>query len=395
MGHIDAGGLQDFVSILRRLEGGNTGFALGPRGIGRYGVSRDELENYGAKFDEKGHFLGSINQAFDAVEAVFKARIKSIADKVTASSEVVLSNWADAIQQATIDAGAGIAQNLIEPIKQMTGAMNSLRQSGVFKDLFDDIYQIIDVAGLLGGSDKIRYDFTKDPLTGKDLSEADQKKARDAYEKQRFGEAGGSGFGSKTPTTTGDSTQDLLIDIGGYLASIVEFVKLSALELADIVNFFLGGNGAYEKDSIAAQAAKAGEDFRQSAFDRARIDWRERVNNPDRFKAPGAPDGNAIPGIDDDKEEGLDHLKHIRHASERIANHFDARTTAFGATGPYGSAGVTRVEMGNYYQNLGSGISHKFASFGMSLEQEFQAMISRAFGHGVRQGYVMGSARGG
>ena len=398
MGHIDAGGLQDFVSILRRLQGGNTGLALGPRGIGRYGVSRAELETHGAKFDSKGHFLGSINEAFDAVEAVFKARIEAIASNVKASSEVVLSNWTDAIQQATIDAGAGIAQNLIEPIKQLTGVMNTLRQAGVFKDLFDDLYGIIDIQGLLGSPEKIRYDFTKDPRTGKTLSSEEQRRARDDYEKTHFGERGGKGLGSRAPTTTGDPTQDLLINIGGYLVSIVEFTKLSFLELVRLYEFFQpwrARGGGVNPSSLVGDAEKAGQDFRDQAYERVENDWKDRVLHPDKFKAPVAPTGNEIEGLDDDMEEANTHLRHIRNASDRIANHFDARTTAFGANGPYGSVGVTRVEMGNYYQNLGSGISHKFAIFGVSLEQEFQAMISRAFGQGVRQGYVMGSARGG
>ena len=398
MGHIDAGGLQDFVSILRRLQGGNTGLALGPRGIGRYGVSRAELETHGAKFDSKGHFLGSINEAFDAVEAVFKARIEAIASNVKASSEVVLSNWTDAIQQATIDAGAGIAQNLIEPIKQLTGVMNTLRQAGVFKDLFDDLYGIIDIQGLLGSPEKIRYDFTKDPRTGKTLSSAEQRRARDDYEKTHFGERGGKGLGSRAPTTTGDPMQDLLINIGGYLVSIVEFTKLSFLELVRLYEFFQpwrAWGGGVNPSSLVGDAEKAGQDFRDQAYERVENDWKDRVLHPDKFKAPVAPTGNEIEGLDDDMEEANTHLRHIRNASDRIANHFDARTTAFGANGPYGSVGVTRVEMGNYYQNLGSGISHKFAIFGVSLEQEFQAMISRAFGQGVRQGYVMGSARGG
>jgi hypothetical protein len=337
LGHVDAGGLNDFVSILRRLQGGNTGVALGPRGIGRYGVSRNELEQYGATFDNKGHFTGTINEAFDAIEAVFKARISKIAEKVTASSEVVLSNWGDAIQQATIDAGAGIAQNLIQPIKTLTGAMNDLRQAGVFKDLFDTLYQIIDVGGIIG----------------------DKKGA-----------------------------QDILIEIGGGIVTLVEFTKIMVTEIQGIakgIAQFLGIE--VDPSTEWGTAVDIGNRWKQTAHMEMDLDEARRKKHPERYGAPNAPTGNQIPGLDDDAKEANGHLRHIRHSAERIASHFDARATAFGG-GDIGRMGVFAYEMTSFWKRSGGSVSHITKEFGTALEHEMKRIAHEAFASGLKQGYM-------
>jgi hypothetical protein len=359
MGKINGEGLEDFVSILRRLQGGNTGMALGVRGIGRYGVSRAEMEQYGAKFGGPAgtHFEGTVNQAFDIIEKIFKARIEKIAQSVTASSEVVASNWKDAIQLATIDAGAGIMQNLIEPIKQATAAMNSLRQAGFFKDLFDTLYQIIGVSDMLGSSEKLRFDFSKftDPKTGQQrpATKEEMKAAIQAYERTRFGEGDHNPLvtGSGLPTTTGDKLQDIMIDIGGYIVTLVDFAKLSWLELVDIYDFFTGGQASPATWSLLAAAMQQGDDFRLSSYMKARNDWRDRVNHPDKYGAPTAPSGNAIPGLDDEEEAQTGYLSDIAANTRSIKQRMEA--FAYGGNDAT-RHGVTPVELSAHANGRGS-----------------------------------------
>ncbi len=373
MGHIDGSGLEDFVSILRRLQGGNTGFALGPRGIGRYGVSRAELETHGAKFDEKGHFLGSINEAFDAVEAVFNARIKGIADKVQQSAEVVLSNFGDAMQQATIDFGSGMADNVLGPIKEVTTAINSLRTSGFFKDLSDTIYGILNLKALLGNNADAKFDF-KD------------KAAFHRYENERFDIYADAPGQTARAHSSGTPIQDILIRIGGYLVELTEWAREEVVAFNKFLSFL-----HISPDNLLGSGPKAaGEDFMRRAYADARHAYDQRYinGNPD---APESPTGNAIEGLDDDIVESNQHLKKIREHTGRIAAHMDSRATAFGG-GDIGRYGVTPVEMGQYYHSLGTGIGGKFAQFGTTLEREVHRMVMDGIKLGMRQGYLQ--ARG-
>ena len=393
-GQINAGGLDEFVGILRRIMGGNTGLALGPRGIGRYGVSQQELEAQGATFDSNRHFTGSINQAFDAIEGVYNSRIAKIAEKVTASAEVVMSNFSQSIQQATVQAGAGIAQNLLGPIKQVTNALNSLRDAGGFKLLFDDIYRIINVQGMLGQNNEAKYDFN---------SPEEQR----TYARKRFGiyadptKISDDGHGlppglfeppqsiknyrqhmndvnNERPHTTGDLLTDTLIHIGGYMVKLVEFAK----EEVDALNWMAKKVGM--GNIVGGGPEQARLNFEKDAFQGYYNRYLERlISGP--AKAP-APAGTGIEGVDEDAvQESRNHLRHIRASSERIANHFDSKATAFGG-GDVGRQGVFAYEMTPYYASVGHGVKEKFAQFGGAIEQEMHRIAHEAFGNGLRQG---------
>lgn len=366
MGHINGAGLEDFISILRRIMGGNTGFALGPRGIGRYGVSRQELEQYGATFGgaNQSHFTGSINQAFDAIEGVYKSRIAKIAESVTASSEVVLSNWKDSIKQATIDFGAGMAQNVIGPIKAVTSALNTLRQAGVIKNLADTVYQIIGLSDMLGDNSG---------RTGK---------------LGKFDPSDPSGW------MKGQDAAKYLVEIAGGIVTLVEFVKLEVEQLAAIGRLFFGDRMIGDPESVLSYALKAGEDFKQSAFMQMFLDASNREKHPERFKPP-APVGTGIPGVDEDAlPEVKNHLKHIRDSSERIARHFDSRSTAFGG-GDIGRMGVTPVELANYWSTSSKGthgVKNAMSHMGEMIEQYIAQRIHQALSNAMRQGVIHGGA---
>ena len=367
MGHINGAGLQDIIGILRRIQGGNTGLALGPRGIGRYGVSRAELEMHGGTFDAKGHFTGSVNQAFDAIEAVFKARFAAIAEKVTASSEVVISNWKDAIYLATVDAGAGIAQNLIGPIKTLTSAMNTLRQSGAFKSLFDDIYQIIGLDDMIG----------------------DNSGRKGKLEK----------FDVNDPSAwmKGMDATKTLIEIGGGIVTLVEFTKIMAQEMADVVKLLAkvvyyssGGRIDFRKPAgytPLGTAIQAGEDWKHRAYSNLYRDQLARQNHPERFNAPTAPGGNAIEGLDDNMSQQTRQLKGIHEHVKNMDNMMKA--TAFGG-GDIGRYGVTPVERSEFRIHGHGNVKSIMESAGSAMDRAIQRMIQDAFRHGLQQGMLTG-----
>ena len=402
MGKVNSEGLNDFVSILRRIQGGNLGVALGPRGIGRYGVSRAELKAQGGTFDEHGHFTGSINQALDAIERVFSTRIKGIADSAKQSFEVVLSNIGDAMQQAKIDFGHGLADVLTNPIKDLTGALNDLRQSGALQD-FGEVLAGIVTSGLPTGGEALKYDFTKGP-NGEDLTPAQQKKAMLDYRNRRFGygpakdDEGNDIPRTNVPSTTGNPIEDVLIQIAKYVVEMVEYQKefVDGLSIAiNVLKALLSVTplGYVISKSIGnftmKDAGKIGDAMQQEMYQRSVLGWQDRVRNPQKYMSPSAPSGTGTPGVDEDEIPQMNqHLKHIREHTSRIAAHSDSQKTAFGG-GDIGRQGVFAYEMGAYYRGAsGGGIKTIMANAGSALAQAIQREVHAAFRAGIQQGYV-------
>jgi hypothetical protein len=417
MGKIDSGGLQDFIGILRRIMGGNTGVALGPRGIGRYGVSHQELENYGATFDAQGHFTGTINQALDAIENVFTHRFKAIADKVTGSTEVALSNWADAVQQAMIDFGAGMKDQVIDPLTQATSAFNTLRQGGVFKSLGSTLWSTILGGVDLSGAEPFK--FTANDKETQAQAAARYRKEFTAYTNQRTGYTSEGGY--LHATTTGDPIQDTLIHIGGGIVSLVEYAreyvkgaKATYDVLSGIYNLtryiaaiptlglslLLPAAGKW----AVSGAVQAGQDWEDQQFGNLRGQALSRGLHPERYGAPQAPPGTGIGGVDPDEEpedpkerkkEYSEWKKYMRETAEntrRMARQMDLSAHAFGG-GDLGRIGVTPVELSTYRHGSGTtgGIEGVMSDTGKRIGYIVQGMIWDAISHGMRQGMFLGS----
>lgn len=371
MGNISGGGLEDFVSILRRIQGGNIGFALGPRGIGRYGVSRDEMRLYGAQFGgpNQSHFIGTIDQAFDVVEKVFKARIEKIGQQVTASSEVVLSNLGDAWQQFTIDVGAGLMQNLIDPIKTLTASMNTLRQAGVFQNLGDTLATILGFDRFSGGgdpdlagkrwnrqqgtwekqNDKGDWVATTGP-THKSLATGREQPGRAWDPNDPTSWMGPSG-GADNPTT-------YLIKIASGIVTLVALETLVVENIKGMAQFLLTPQGlkVLDANSPLALALKAGEDFQKTSFMQLYNNQQDRILHPEKYLAPNAPGGNEIPGLGDAASETADNTRAMRVHLEKIAQHMSDHAYGGGDVGKYG---VTPVELSQLVKATGSNSKYK------------------------------------
>jgi hypothetical protein len=425
-------GMQDFIGILRRIVGGNTGVALGPRGIGRYGVSREELAGAGAKFDAHGHFIGSVNEAFDAIEKVFTTRIKGIADKVASSPDVQLTDWKDAVDQAMIDFGGGLMTEVVGPLKDATGVLTTLRQSGVFTDFGKSLAGLF--TGLIPSGGAAEFHFTEK----KGESAADRKKRLehelDAYATNRFTGFGPKGLGkpgSGSIQTTGDPMSDALINIGALIINLIDIEKNAMLSLVHIIPQLLGGilGGVVALtpwNGIGAAAAKAaigfelgsgaaysiwnsdnntdpfgvdntdtpGGRFKQKAMSDYYKNWRKGAAGG-AATAPMAPAGTGLPGVDfdsgpDGAKAANRYLKDIREHTGNISKALEAGH-AFGGGGRIGETGITKTELSNYRLHGrgrgGSGVATAMSDLGQKIEDYVADSINSAFAHGLRQNY--------
>lgn len=128
-------GLADAASVLRRLRGGQVAEALGPEGLGRFGVNRQDLLAMGASFNAQGQFQGTVEQALDLIVRVAEGKLKRVADEVGKGAAATLSNVQDAWDKALTDAGRVIMTAFTPVLIEATEAFTALVKSGALKSL--------------------------------------------------------------------------------------------------------------------------------------------------------------------------------------------------------------------------------------------------------------------
>lgn len=128
-------GLADAASVLRRLRGGQVAEALGPEGLGRFGVNRQDLLAMGATFNAQGQFQGTIEQALDLIVRVAEGKLKRVADEVGTGAAATLSNVQDAWDKALTDAGRVIMTSFTPILIEATEAFTALVKSGSLQSL--------------------------------------------------------------------------------------------------------------------------------------------------------------------------------------------------------------------------------------------------------------------
>lgn len=127
--------LADFVAILGRLKGGQISEALGPDGLGRFGVSREVLRQFGAVFDKNGAFVGSAEEAMAIIERVVKEKFGAIAASMEGGPMAKLASFWDSVKFAAAEAGAVILTALLPHVEQLTNLFSWLVSSGVITDI--------------------------------------------------------------------------------------------------------------------------------------------------------------------------------------------------------------------------------------------------------------------
>ena len=103
----DPSNLTEMAAIMRRLVGGQIADAFGPEGLGRFGINRNMLSQYGAQFDKQGSFIGGVTEALGVLErmATESPILKNLKAAFDDSPAVRFSNAVDAIGAALVDAG--------------------------------------------------------------------------------------------------------------------------------------------------------------------------------------------------------------------------------------------------------------------------------------------------
>lgn len=127
--------LSDFVAILGRLKGGQISEALGPDGLGRFGISRDVLRQFGAVFDKNGAFVGSAEEAMAIIERVITQKFGAMAANIESGPMAKLSSLWDSIKFAAAEAGAVILTALLPHVEQLTNLFSWMVTSGVLTDI--------------------------------------------------------------------------------------------------------------------------------------------------------------------------------------------------------------------------------------------------------------------
>ena len=85
------------------LKSGRTGIAF--EQMAQLGISRQMLEGQGLKFDARGEYKGSVDQALQAVQKVVESRFNGMTDKQGQTFNGLMSTFKDQVIQVGRDIG--------------------------------------------------------------------------------------------------------------------------------------------------------------------------------------------------------------------------------------------------------------------------------------------------
>lgn len=131
--------LLEVVSILRRLRGGQIADAFGPEGLGRFGISKDELASFGAIVDASGEFKMNTAQALQVLKNLANSpESERIRKLMETSPQTNISNALGALASAFREFGAMASQFVIPALETVGNVAQFLAESGWFKQLAAD-----------------------------------------------------------------------------------------------------------------------------------------------------------------------------------------------------------------------------------------------------------------
>lgn len=135
--------LREVVDLLMRAVGGQTGLVFGPRGLGRFGISRDLLTQAGARFDKLGQFEGTPEDAIRVFEKLSELPfIVSIADFMRESNAVAFSNALDAISAILIEIGDRLNSFIVPLLRKASETILNLVRGGFVESLFQMVSKV-------------------------------------------------------------------------------------------------------------------------------------------------------------------------------------------------------------------------------------------------------------
>lgn len=128
--------LIDVAAIFRRIIGGQIAEGFGPEGLGRLGINKMMLEQFGARFDKQGSFIGSVQDALLVLERLASSpKFAMLTELMESSAAVKFSNAMDAVNKALRTLGDSILPVITPYLDEIVSVLNEFTASGRLKQL--------------------------------------------------------------------------------------------------------------------------------------------------------------------------------------------------------------------------------------------------------------------
>jgi hypothetical protein len=129
--------LMSYITALGYLKSGRNGEAF--ESLGRAGISRELLKGKGLEFDKGGQFLGSAEEALNAVEKLVNEKFGKLSEEMASGPQAKLASVMDAITRGARVAGAAILSVLVPAAEKVGNFIAYLVDSGRVDKAFKGI----------------------------------------------------------------------------------------------------------------------------------------------------------------------------------------------------------------------------------------------------------------
>ena len=129
--------------------GGQIADAFGPEGLGRFGINKTMLGQYGAQFDNQGRFKGTVQDALDVLERMVSLdpRLKDLKASMDSSIAVKMSSLTDAFNLAKSEIGKAIADWLVPKLTHLATTLSKLAKSGILSEIAKKLMGLLGLGG--------------------------------------------------------------------------------------------------------------------------------------------------------------------------------------------------------------------------------------------------------
>lgn len=152
--------LDSFITSLGYLKSGRFGEAF--ESLARGGISRSALMGEGLKFDKGGAYLGSVEQAMNAVEKLVNEKFGQLSKEMASGPAAGLASLEDAFNQSMIRIGGVMLKYVVPVVKTLADAITNIAQSGMLEKITTGLMSLFDtkkiadtlisaLAGILAG----------------------------------------------------------------------------------------------------------------------------------------------------------------------------------------------------------------------------------------------------
>lgn len=134
------------MNAIRYAVGGRSGEAV--ENLGQIGIGRNMLIQHGARFDNQGRILNTVEEFMDILEKISESpAVMRVADQMKDSDAVKLSNLSDALRLAMQEVGAALSKYVMPAIKQATELFSNIAKSGWIGKVIDGYAELFGMGG--------------------------------------------------------------------------------------------------------------------------------------------------------------------------------------------------------------------------------------------------------